>query len=242
MLEFFINSLFRGVLWEFLAALAAFIYFRRVKNIPLYKKIFIFYLCAMFLIDVLGYYVAVAYYSDYQIFGFTKGTVFERNYWLFNAVKPFAVLVYLQFFIFQIRSSKLRKILTWAAVVFFLSSLLYLIFSGEFFTAYAAFTPLAGSILLSITIACYLIEMLTSETILYFFKSLSFYVAVGALIWHLVFTPMFIYNKLNIMNSSPQFVKIYLMTLGILNFFMYSVFVLGFLVEMRSREKEGYVV
>lgn len=241
MLEFFVDSLFRGVLWELLAATAAIIYLKRVKAIPLYKRIFIFYLCAMFVIDVLGYYAAVAYYSDYRLFAFAKDTVFRQNYWIFNAVKPFAYLVYLQFFIFQVRSRKLRKILGWAAAVFLVFSLYNLIFSGEYFIAYVTLIPLVGSILLSITIACYLFDMLTSNKILAFFKSLTFYVATGALIWHLVFTPMFIYNKFNIMSSSPEFVEVYLMTLGILNFFMYSLFVVGFFVEMKY-EKRKYAV
>lgn len=235
--EYFINSFFRGVLWEFLAALAALIYLKRLKNVPLYKRIFIFYLCAMFLVDVMGYYVAIAYYSDYRIFGFTRGTVFQQNYWMFNAVKPFAILVYLQFFIAQIRSIKLRKGLTWAAGVFLVSSILNLIFSGEFFIGYITYTPIAGSILLSITIGCYLFEMLTVDRTLIFFKSLSFFVAVGSLIWHLVFTPMFVFNNFSVMDSTPEFVKVYLMTLGLLNFFMYSMFIIGFFVEMKNRQR-----
>lgn len=241
MVEFFVDSLFRGILWELLAAIAAVVYLKRVKEIPLYKRIFIFYLCGIFVIDVLGYYAAVAYYSDYRLFSFAKDSVFRQNYWMFNAVKPFAYLVYLQFFILQIRSQRLRKLLTWASAVFLISSLLNLIFSGEYFTAYITYTPLAGSILLSVCIACYLFDMITSDKILHFFKSLSFYVAVGALIWHLVFTPMFIYNKFNIMNSSPDFVKVYLMTLGLLNFYMYSLFVIGFFIEMKY-EKRKYAV
>lgn len=241
MVEFFVDSLFRGVLWELLAAIAAVIYYKRVKSIPLYKKIFIFYLCAIFVIDVSGYYAAVAYYSDYRLFSFAKDSVFRQNYWMFNTVKPFAYLVYLQFFIFQIRSQRLQKILSWAAAVFLIISLLNLILSGEYFTAYITLTPLAGSILLSICIGCYLFNMITSDKILQFFKSLSFYVAAGALIWHLVFTPMFIYNKINIMNSTPDFVKVYLMTLGLLNFYMYSLFVTGFFIEMKY-EKRKYVV
>ncbi len=236
--EYFIKSFFRGVLWEFLAAMAALIYLKKVEGIPLFKKIFIYYLCAMFLVDVLGYYVAIAYYSDYRIFGFTKGTVFQQNYWLFNVVKPFAMLVYIQFFVAQLRSPLLKKLLTWTAGVFLVSSILNLILSGEFFVGYISFTPVAGSIILAITIGCYLFEMLTGERILYFFKLLSFFVAIGALIWHLVFTPMFVFNKFSIMSSTPQFVKVYLLTLGLLNFFMYTMFVFGFFIEMKNKRME----
>lgn len=183
-------------------------------------------------------YNLIAYYSDYTFLGFIKDTPFRRNYWLYNSVKPLAFLVYYVFFISQLRSKKTRKILYWLSGIFVVTSYLYIILSGSYFVRFVIYTPLVGALILFICIALYLLQMIRSESILSFHKNLSFYVAVGALIWHLGFTPMFLYNKIAVMNSTPQFVEVYFTILGFLNFVMYGFYTLGFIIEIRKNRQK----
>lgn len=227
---------------EILVVVLGVLYLRKIPGIPFYKKLFIYYLFGILLVDLSGYYVAVAYFTDYKWFGFVKNTVWERNYWLFNAVNPISFLIFLWFFIAQLDSERIKRWLKIATVLFLTGCIISNIFSGDYFTAYVAFTYIVGSILLSVCIACYLIQILRNEQIVDFHKSLSFYVALGALFWHLGFTPMFIYNRYNIMESSPLFLEIYKITLSILNLIMYGSFAVGFLIEMKTFRKSGKIV
>lgn len=220
-----------------MAALAGIIYLKKNPVAPTIFRMFVYYLCLTAIIDILGTYNAMAYYSDYRIFGFVKDTVWQSNYWLYNSFKTFSFLVYFVFFISQLNSDRSRQWLYMASAVFFISAWINLIVSGKFFVAYAAYTPIVGSVFLSICIAFYLFEILKSDRILNFYKSLSFYVAVGAILWHLTFTPMFIYNNYKVMGSSPEFFKIYLLVLSVLNFVMYGLFTLGFIIEIKKMRR-----
>ena len=242
MSEFFIESFFRGVWGEILVAVLGLLYLRKVPSVPFYKKLFVYYLCGMLLVDLSGYYVAIAYFTDYRWFGFVENTVWDRNYWLFNAVNPISFLVFLWFFIAQLKSKRIRQWFKIATALFLIGCVIFNIISGDYFTSYIPFTYIAGSILLAICIAFYFIQVLQSDQIIDFYKTLSFYVAFGALLWHLGFTPMFIYNNYNIMESTPVFLEIYKITLSILNFIMYGSFAAGFIIEMRTFKKSGKVI
>lgn len=236
MLDYYISYFFRGTLWELMAAVAGLFYLKNYPKANVTNRIFVYYLCLTVCIDLFGSYNAIAYYSDYKFFGFIKDTVWRSNYWLYNIYKPFAFLIYFEFIKRQLISVKARKIITGSMIFFFVTAWIYLIISGDFFKAYAAYTSIVGSILLLTFIAFYMYEILMSDRILTFYRQLSFYVAVGALLWNLTITPMFIYNTFKIMGSSPEFLKIYLMVLSILNFVMYSLFTIGFVVEIRKQK------
>lgn len=237
MLEFFIESFFRGICYLIIAAITGWVYLRKVPDVPFYKKFFIYYLWVILLVDLLGYYVAVAYYTDYRVFGFIKDTVLERNYWLFNAAYPLTFIPYLWFFVAQLKSKDLQRWFKIGAGLYLILAVVFNITSGDYFTSYVSFHLIAGSILLAISIASYFIQILNSDQIINFYKTLSFYVGVGALLWHLGYTPLYILNRYNIMESSPDFLEVYKIMLSIFNLLLYSCFTIGFLVEMRHFKK-----
>lgn len=237
-MENYIGLIFRAWFWELLAAMAGTIYLRKVPKVPTLYKYFVYYLWITFIVDVSGAYLLVAYYEWKALLKLIEGTIFYRNYWLFNPMKIFSLSFYCLFFILQLESERSKKILSWLVGLFFISAWINLIVSGKFFIAYAAYTPIVGSILLSICIAFYLLEMLNGDKILNFYKNLTFYVAVGALLWHLTFTPMFIYNNYKIMGSSAEFLKVYLFILGVLNFVMYGLYTVGFIVEIKNSKRQ----
>ncbi len=235
MFDLFIETFFRGLLWELIAALAGAYYLLKGKNIPFINKIFVWFLWLTLVIDFSGLYMLVGYYSDYKYFGFVKGTRFVQNYWLFNSYHLIAFGAFLSFFISQISSKKWRKRLWLITLLFSISAIINLIFSGVFFTGYAAFTAIGGTLLLLFCIGLFFYQVLRSDKILNFYSDLAFYVAIGALIWHVSITPLFIYNKFGIMASSPEFVNFYKGLLLTMNVFMYSSFAAGFIVKSKFR-------
>lgn len=217
-------------MWEFIAALAGGYYLLKAHSIPLINKIFVWFLWLTLLVDTSGFYNVAAYYSDYEYFSFIKGTKFVHTYWLFNPYHLIAYVAFQSFFITQINSEKLRKRLWIITVAFTLAAILNLILSGIFFTSYSAFTAICGTVILVLWIGLFFYQILRSQRILNFYKDLAFYIAIGALIWHVSITPLFIYNKFGIMNTSPEFVNFYKILLSVMNAFMYLSFAAGFLI------------
>lgn len=230
LLDQLIDSFFRAFLWEFIAALAGGYYLLRTNNIPSIHKIFVWFLWLTLLVDTSGFYNVAAYYSGYEYFSFIKGTRYVHTYWLFNPYHLIAYAAFQSFFITQINSERIRKILWAITIVFIISAILNLILSGIFFISYSAFTAIGGTVILVLWIGLFFYQILRSNRILNFYKDLGFYIAIGALIWHVSITPLFIYNKFGIMNTSPEFVNFYKILLSIMNAFMYLSFAAGFLI------------
>lgn len=235
MLEAFVNTFFRGYLWIFLAAISGIIYLAKVKNVPLINRIFVWFLWFTLFVDLSGFYSLIAYYSDYRYFSFVNGTKFVQNYWLYNIFKTVAFIFYFYFFIFQLKSTRLRKIMLWITWIFFISAWINYYFFMDIFMGYSLYTAIGGTFILLTLIGLYLYQIIRSNEILDFYRELPFYVATGALLWHITITPLFIFNQLGIMYSSEDFVRVYLKILTIMNFIMYGFFAVGFLTVSFSR-------
>lgn len=239
MLEYFTGAFLRGWLWELISACVGSYFLIKVPVVRKSYRHFVYFLWFTFFVDFLGGYDALAYFTDYEVLGFIKGTVWQHDYWYYNLAKPIFFAFYFYFFIAQLDSPKLRYILKWIAIVSVGSFILDLIISGSFFNAYPSYTYVIGPIILMLYTGAYFRQLLNSQQLLYFYKELSFYVAIGVLIWHLGFTPMFLYNNYLVMKTSPDFLQIYRWMIGIFNFTLYGLFVVGFIIEIRkSRQKK----
>ncbi|MCF4102581.1 hypothetical protein L1I30_12970 [Gillisia sp. M10.2A] len=225
-------------LLELLAAMAGSFYLFRVKPRNKYTKYLVYFLWLTFVVEIVGIYSSYAYFSDYKKLSFLKDSVFQRNFWLYNikGIIEFSVLAY--FFRSFIKTVSWKKTLKYLALFFILSTILNLIFSGSYFMAYAAYTAIAGTILVLISVGFYFCEMLKSEAILKFKSSLTFYIAIGVLFFQIVLTPLKIYSRFFIESSNPEFVALWKPLLVIANVFMYTCFIIGFLIC--SQKKRSY--
>lgn len=166
---------------------------------------------------------------------FIEGTPFERNLWWYNSYHVVKFAVFYFYFSMQFRSIGKRKAFQVIGALFVFILILYLIFSGEFFTQQSTLDAIGSTLLLMIIILTYYIELLKSNRILYFYKSLPFYVSIGLLIWHLSVAPILIYN-IYFSTQSPNFMALHGIILLIANIVLYSTFILGFLVCAKMRE------
>lgn len=236
MWEYFYIHLLPVYFLELTAALAGSYYLKKVGNVKTDAKVLVYYLWLVVFVESVGFYPVYAYFTNYETLSFIKDTPWERNYWWYNSyhLVKFAALYY--YFILQLTSRTKRKIFTYISIVYLCCSILYLIFSGEFFYQYSTFDAIVGTLLLVILIFFYFFDLLQSEKVLDFYKTLPFYVSIGILVWQVVVTPLFIYS-LYFTTRSPEFVELNAIVLQLTNFFLYGVLIAGFLICSSKRNE-----
>jgi hypothetical protein len=191
----------------------------------------------------LGFIVIIEIIGSYTVFiehidGLQRirGTVWEKNYWLYNIQLIISALFYITYFKFHLTSKIFKVVLNILLIVFLVGSILYLIFSGTYFTSFSPFTLIMGTLLIIISISMYYLELLQSDLILNVTRSVPFYISIGALIFHLCTPPLFLYSMYFSMSTNPEFVPTYKVIIFGSNFIMYTVYILGFIICARDRK------
>ena len=191
-------------------------------------RYFVYFLFFTFFVEVVGFLPRGVYYLD--SLPFLKDTFLRKNYWLYNVYNIISYLVYIWYFREQVKSTLFKKCLYVISVFYFFSSLLNLFVSDVYFDSYASYTFIVGTVFVFISVAFYYYEILQSDRILDFHRSISFYISIGALVFHLVVTPLLIYSKYFNVSISPEFVQVYRYILTTANIFMYTCYSIGFMV------------
>lgn len=236
MLDYFLENTFIIHLFEFLAALAGSVYLIQKPRARRVNQYFVYFLWANVFIDLAGFYTTYAYFTGYESLSFIEGTPFERNFWWYNSYKILSYLVYFTYFLMHVVPRK-QKVLAGLVVLFAITSILNLVFSGVFFQSYSAYTTITGTAILLLIIAAYYHGLLSSDKVLSFHFNLAFYISVGILMFHLVVTPLSIYSTYFNMESE-NFVALYSQVMRSVNIFMYSCYIIGFLIC--SQKKNSY--
>lgn len=221
-------------LLELFAAVAGTYYLKKTNEKGMIRY-FVWFLWLTVFVEVTAVYTAVAYYSDYRYFSFVEGTPFAGNYWMYNIYSIIAFVAYILLFTSRLNSKRWRKTLGIVTGLFVLSSLLYLVFSDVYFVAHSVFTFFVGSLVVLVSIGMFYWELLRSDELLYINQSIHFYISVGALVYHLGFVPLVIYSRYFNMES-PEFVEIYVLILYGINYFLYSLYILGFAICSKKRK------
>lgn len=219
-----------------LASLAGSYYLVKANERNKFIRGFVYFLWVTFFIDVLGLYTVYAYFEDYKIFSFIKNTPIERNVWLFNSFKIISFSVYSFIFISQLKRSNLRKALSGLLILFIVSAIINLMVSEVFFENISSYTYILGTIFLLLCIISWYFQLLTSDAIVNFYRNVFFYISVGALVWHLIVTPLWIFNKYFAIGN-PAFLELHTIILTLANTFMYLTFGVGFLICAAKRLK-----
>ena len=238
MLEYFIENFLIVYLLEIGAALAGTYYLRKTKIPAPYSRLFVGYLWLIVLVETIGFYPAFNHFTDFNHMPYVKDTVFEKNNWLYNSYNIVKFAIFYIFFTRQLENKKSIRFFKWITVLFVISAIINLLFTDVFFYMSSAYTYISGSFILMTLIFVYYFELLKSDRILVFYKSLVFYISVGLLLWHVTITPLFIYNKYFTSESpfaSPEFIKLHSTILNISNYFLYGLFIMAFIVSSSKR-------
>ena len=210
---------------EILAAVTGLLLFKKYKGTA--AKYFIWFLIYVVAIELIGNYTN--YVKDYEwLHGLRdqlKGTLLEKNSWWFTICWSIGSAIFYSFFFkIQLKSNRYQKIIRAGQAIFLLFSITYITFNfDQFFTQSIPSITIGGSILVLVAVSLFLIEILSDENVLYFYKSLSFYVAAIIFIWFLIMTPLDFYD-LYFSTEDWNFVVLKWQIYLFANIFMYLTF------------------
>jgi hypothetical protein len=127
---------------------------------------------------------------------FLKGSKFERNYWFFTLFWIMGgTLFYALYFRAHLNNKWFRSIIGYGIGLFLLFSIGYLLMNPDiFFKGRTVPIDVLGVIIIMLAVMFYLVEMLRSDSITTFYKSINFYIAATLIIWYLTVTPLSFYN------------------------------------------------
>lgn len=216
---------------EIVAFLIGIFYYRNNKSKPTFYLVW--FLGITVFSELFSWY---AYFVNTGFLQFLKGTSFESNYWWGNIYSIISYLFYINYFKWYLSAKKSIVILNRVSVVFLAVSILEIIFSGEFFVKFMPISNILGTLLIFLSIAFYYLELLKSDQILQVHKSVPFYVSVGALIFHLCTTPLFLYSIYYSNSVDPSFVSLYRQVIFGTNYLLYSIYIAGFLICLRKKD------
>jgi len=220
------------LLMEVLAAVVGtFVYFDgcKISNV---KNLMIF-LWITLGIEILGFY---PFFISQGSLCFLDNQYFSRNFWLYNIFTLAIFTFYVNFFKNQFNGLKIKKYINITLLLFLISAVTNLVFSGVFFKGYSSYSFIMGVLILLSAIFYYFYEMLQSDEILHFHNSLPFYIAVGTLVTYLCIIPIFIFSKYYSRSISPDFVNVYGVIINLANIFLYTCHIIGFIVCYRRNK------
>ncbi|NMH85927.1 hypothetical protein [Flavivirga algicola] len=177
---------------ELLAAVIGLLVFRKYKSTA--AKYFIYFLVYLTLCDFISMY-ARAVRPD-RFLNFLIGTIFEKNYWWATLYWNVGAILFFAFYYYKILKIGLfRNVVKFAAYIFFVFSIIYIALNwDDFFVRFFPVISILGAIVILLCAVFYFIEILQSDKILTFYKSINFYISLAIFIWWLIITPIVFYD------------------------------------------------
>ena len=212
----------------FIAALTGVFLYKSYKSTIV--KYFIWYLVYVFIVDFIGGYSG--YFNKYEVFAsfkaLLKDTVFEKNYWWYTIFWSIANLVFIPFYFSKILKDKRHKdVIKYLSTLLLLMSFTTIILDFEkFFIGTYPSIKISDAIIVFVCVGLYFVELLKSDKVLKFYKSIHFYIAAILFIWWLVTTStVFFESYLN--KNDFNYRKMRAFTFLFSNIFMYLSFALA---------------
>ncbi|MFS4481599.1 hypothetical protein ACKGJY_01160 [Hyunsoonleella sp. 2307UL5-6] len=177
---------------EFLAAVTGILLYSKYKTTA--AKYFVWFLFFIAISDLLSYYVRYVRLDEFL--DFLIGTKFERNHWWGTIYWAIGAIMFFSFYYRQIfKTDIFRKVIKIASYSFLLFSILHIINNWDaFFNQFFIVIDILGALIIFLCTTFYFYEILQSEKILVFYRSLSFYISAVIFIWWLIITPLTFYD------------------------------------------------
>ncbi|OMP29714.1 hypothetical protein BKM32_15545 [Mangrovimonas sp. DI 80] len=204
-----------------LAAFIAVMCYGKYKETPV--RYFIFYLVFIVFVEL------VANYPKFLIF-YIKGTLFERNFWWYTLCWNMGSALFFSFYFRKtIQSRKLKIILKASTVAYIVFAFISIMLDYKtFFTAFMPGINIGGMLLILMSISLYFIEVLESDKILTFYKSINFYISSVLLIYFFATIPLIFFNRYSNL-ADMDYLVLKWSVLFCANFMMYVTFSLALL-------------
>lgn len=219
---------------EFIAFFTGVVLYRKYRATP--AKFIVYFLGYALVVDFIGGYPS--FLRKHELFYLIKGTLIEKNYWWYT-IFWWCGLSFFVYFINHkvIQNLKFKTIMRYAYYLYLLQVVLALIFRFKYlFTPSESIIRIASLWIVLFSIIIYFFEVLTSDRVVYFYKSIYFYFNATIFVWILIMIPMdFFEAYFNTEDWNYVFFKwkIYLS----LNIFLYLTMACA-LVYCKSERKE----
>jgi len=219
---------------ELLAVIAGTFYLRNNTNTLLVNKYLVYFLWYTFINELIGSFAPIAYFTNYEYFSFVKNTLFSDNVWLYNIYTLVSFSFFGYYFITLLQSEKLKKRLYIIYFSYLVIGIINLFVTDIFFKGSSIYTSIVGTILLLSIIIVFYFDLLQNDIILDLKKHLPVYISLGVLVFYLSVTPLDIFSRY--FNSDNDiFVSLRTNILLFANIFMYSTFILGFILCTKKK-------
>ncbi|MCF6213326.1 MAG: hypothetical protein L3J45_04795 [Flavobacteriaceae bacterium] len=173
-------------------------------------RFFLYFLIYTFISEIIGAYLGKVLFVENNIVYNTWGIV---NFLFFSS-----------FFLSRITHKAKRKIIYILIIIFIVATFINILFIGHYIDEYLINNAILSKILVVFTVIIYFTELLESDVVLNINKVLFYWIALGVLLYNLVFIPAFALFKYTSVYGVFQYI-----TFG-LNIIMHSCFIIGFIV------------
>ena len=182
---------------EILAAIIGLFCLKKYKNST--SRYFIYILIYWVAVEIIGNYTL--FVEDYEFLHGIRDrlqqTLFRKNHWWFSIFGDLFAGLFFSFYFIKIMENRLfKRIIKHTAILYGAVFVLY--YMLNFKSLFTDFTYIGLSLFWSflIMMCCvfYFVEVLQSDRILNFYKSLDFYIAAVLFVWLLIITPVSFYN------------------------------------------------
>ncbi len=220
---------------EFTATLSCYLLYNKSRDYRL--RLFLYYLLLTVVIETLACYTYIIYSTnDNALYESIKNTVFRKNSWLYNIYLIAGIMLLMSYFSSLFKTSKFKKAAFYLYLAFLIFSVLSYVITETFFRFISIYSFLAGSIFIFISVSLYYYELLNSEQILKFYKSVHFYVVTTLLMWYICIAPLMIFTSFfNLKN--PNFIAFHDMVMTYSNIIMYLTFTVCFITFYSKTKK-----
>ncbi|WP_299888067.1 hypothetical protein [uncultured Lacinutrix sp.] len=225
-------------LLELMAAITAALLFPKYKNTPV--KYFIYFLWYVFIIECIGGYTVYVHRLDSlsHIKEYLSTTWMRSNNWWYTITWTIgSALFYAFYFTKLIINKSFKIILKYLSFIFIIFSIISIAAQWDaFFTTNLIGISLCSTILIIISILFYLIEILKSEKILNFYRSVNVYISLSILLWTVIIAPL-VFFSMYFNKEDWSYVCTRTIILFFANVFLYSCFTVGFIVSKPENEE-----
>lgn len=213
---------------EIIAAVTGIVLLNKYRHTA--AKYFIYFLVYIVAIVVIGKY---SYYvRDDGFLNFLEGTLFEKNYGWFNLFWSIGGTVFFAWYFQKIlNGKKSKRLLKISLVVFLIISISEAVLTfPKFFNTSMPFIKLSSLMVILQCVFFYFLEVLQSDKILYFYKSIGFYICCSILFLWLIQTPLvFFEHYFNTADKDYIFLRNLINLIAISS--MYIIYTVGLIVS-----------
>ncbi len=212
---------------EAMAALAGVFLYKKYNKTT--AKYFIYFLVFLTICDTLSMYTWLVFPN--KPLSFLVGTIIEKNYWWSTLYWKLGAIMFFSFYYRYILKTKgFIDTIKYASIIFLTYSIIHILLNwNDFFDSFFPIISVLGAIIVLLCTVFYFIEILQSENILTFYKSLNFYISAAIFIWWLIITPIVFYDnytsyEISVYERDWDYIKLRRMIYLFANIFMYSTF------------------